>query len=469
MRVEAICRKIIKKVTPTQLEKDNIYKIANCIKDKVKSKADEFVSNIQVTIGGSVAKDTWLKNEADIDVFMLFPVTTDKKNLEKIGLKIAEDAMKNYRRSKRYADHPYLESCVNDVRINIVPCFKVDQMKWLSAADRTPFHTKYIKKKLLKKDLRNDIRLLKAFMRGIGVYGAEIKIGGFSGYLCELIVLSYQSFMQSLKMASEWKLQEVIDIENLHKGRLNEVKRFFNAPLIVVDPVDANRNVAAAVSEQSLGEFIMASKYFLENPQLSFFQEQESIPISIPLFKKKLKKLNFDLVSIVFEGDESIPDILWGQLYKSMKAIRKTLIQNDFNVLKGSSWSDERKNNVMIFALETSILPPSKRRIGPHFDSKDAIDFLAKHVGKDMTIGPWIENKRWVIGVKRKYTDAVSLLREKLKNGGNDIGIARRLIEKIRSSHKILVNEEIIDLYSSNEQLKTFLIKFLDKKLKWMP
>jgi tRNA nucleotidyltransferase (CCA-adding enzyme) len=342
-------------------------------------------------------------------------------------------------------------------------------MKWRSAADRTPFHTKYIKNKLLKKDLRNDIRLLKAFMKGIGVYGAEIKISGFSGYLCELIVLSSHSFLHSIQMASEWKLKEVVDIENSYKSRLNEVKRFFfNAPLIVVDPVDANRNVAAAVSEQRLGEFIMASKCFLENPQLSFFQEQEPIQISVPIFREMLKRLNFDLVSVVFEGSESIPDILWGQLYKSMKAIKKTLIQNDFNVLKCSSWSDERRRNVMLFALETYILPSSKRRIGPQIDSRDAIDFLAKHVGKDITVGPWIENKRWVMGVKRRHTNAVSLLREKLKNGGNDIGIARKLIEKIRSSHKVLVNEEIIDLYSSDEKIRIFITHFLDKKPKWM-
>ena len=31
-------------------------------------------------------------------------------------------------------------------------------------------------------------------MQGIGVYGAEIKVGGFSGYLCELLVMKYGGF-----------------------------------------------------------------------------------------------------------------------------------------------------------------------------------------------------------------------------------------------------------------------------------
>jgi tRNA nucleotidyltransferase (CCA-adding enzyme) len=68
----------------------------------------------------------------------------------------------------------------------------VPNLEWLSATDRTPF-IHYVKKRL-GKTLQDDVRLLKKFMQGIKVYGAEIKTGGFSGYLCELLILHYGSF-----------------------------------------------------------------------------------------------------------------------------------------------------------------------------------------------------------------------------------------------------------------------------------
>ena len=42
-------------------------------------------------------------------------------------------------------------------------------------------------------------------MKGVGVYGAEIRVGGFSGYLCELLTLSFGSFTDILKAVSDWK------------------------------------------------------------------------------------------------------------------------------------------------------------------------------------------------------------------------------------------------------------------------
>ncbi len=40
----------------------------------------------------------------------------------------------------------------------------------------------------------------------------------------------------------------------------------FTEPLIVVDPVDPHRNVAAALSLQTLSEFVVASRNYLEKP-----------------------------------------------------------------------------------------------------------------------------------------------------------------------------------------------------------
>ena len=46
----------------------------------------------------------------------------------------------------------------------------------------------------------DEVVLLKKFMESVGTYGSEFKVGGFSGYLCEMLILQYGNFMETLKM-----------------------------------------------------------------------------------------------------------------------------------------------------------------------------------------------------------------------------------------------------------------------------
>lgn len=143
---------------------------------------------------GSVAKDTWVRDSADVDIFMRVSPQLTKTQLKEVCLPIARRALRPHEIVERFAEHPYVESTVKlrdgeSVRVNVVPCYKVEKGNWLSATDRSPYHTEYIKQHLAKTQ-RDEVRLLKAFMRGIGGYGADIKTGGFSGMLCETLILS---------------------------------------------------------------------------------------------------------------------------------------------------------------------------------------------------------------------------------------------------------------------------------------
>lgn len=468
-KIGEIYGQVLQKVAPSPTEKEKIQSLAEEVKNRVSSELGAVMLDVRVMVGGSVAKDTWLDGEADVDVFMLFPTSLSKEKLGEIGLRVAKRALRDFSQKERYAEHPYLEAEMNGIKVNVVPCYRVEQGKWLSAADRSPFHTVYVKERLQTADLRDEIRLLKKFMKGVGVYGAEVRVGGFSGYLCELLVLNYQSFHHTLEAASEWKIGTVIDIENLYQGRFDEARRLFDAPLTVVDPVDANRNVAAAVSSKRLGEFIMACKIFLERPSISFFIPEVDAPLSPSLFKGKLSQVGYDVLFLVFDCNVAVPDVLWGQLYKSLKAVKKILVQNDFNVLEASAWSDEKRRNVLVFALESSLISASNRHLGPPIDSKEAVDFLAKHVGADSTvIGPWVEGNRWIVGLKRKYTDVASLLKDGLSDGGKDVGVAKKLVEAIKDSLQVFVNEEIIPFYSSDRDYALFISNFIRGKPKWL-
>ena len=217
-KTNAIHQEILRKITPTQADRAKIIALAKELQQKVLRACQQQSVNAIVRVEGSVAKDTWLREEPEIDIFMRLPTTIPRRDLGEISLKIARKATQGAKQVERFAEHPYLEAFLDDVRLNIVPCYDVARGEWHSATDRTPFHTDYVKKHLNERR-RGEVRLLKKFLKGIQAYGAEIKTGGFSGYLCELLILHYQSLAETLRAFAGYKQRTIIDIEGYYAGR----------------------------------------------------------------------------------------------------------------------------------------------------------------------------------------------------------------------------------------------------------
>ncbi|MGB9714642.1 MAG: CCA tRNA nucleotidyltransferase, partial [Candidatus Bathyarchaeales archaeon] len=386
-----------------------------------------------------------------------------------ICLKIARKATEGAKQVERFAEHPYLEAFVDGVRVNIVPCYNVKRGEWLSATDRTPFHTNYVRERL-NEQMRNEVRLLKRFMKGTEVYGAEIKIGGFSGYLTELLILHYKTFTNTLKAFADYKQPMTIDIENHYKGRERELKLLFKEPLIVIDPIDKGRNVASAVQPQKLYIFVAAARAFLKNPSLRFFYPPKTKPLTTQEAKDRLEKRGSAILFLTFGKVNAVPDILWGQLYKSQRSLRKLIELNDFKVLRDTAWSDEEALNVFIFEVEQRNLPTVKKHLGPPMEKRrECENFLGKYLNNsDVISGPYIADGRWVVELKRKTVDVVKLLKERLKDGGRNAGVAGQISHVIKKGFKVLVNEEMIDVYAKNKCFAEFLTDFLSGKPKWL-
>jgi len=467
--LEKVCAEVLEEVTPSRREREHILALAEELRKKVKAAAKEARVEAEVRVEGSVAKDTWLSEKPDIDVFMRVPTTMPREAFGTVCLEIARKATEGYRQVERFAEHPYLESIVDNVRVNIVPCYRVRRGEWISATDRTPFHTDYVKP-LLDKQVCGEIRLLKKFMKGIDVYGAEIKVGGFSGYLCELLTLNYGSFIEVLKSVADWKERRIIDYEGYYKGREREAERIFEEPLVMVDPVDKGRNAAAAVRKEKLDEFVVAARAFLKTPHLRFFYPQEIEAFDAEEFVRATKTRGSTIVFVKFGKVSAVPDVLWGQLYKSQRSLRKMLQRHDFDVIRYSVWSDEEGLNVFIFEVERRFLPLIKKHMGPPVRKRvECEKFLRKHLGAVRTIsGPRVEEGRWVVEIKRKHTDVVDLLLEKMGDGGRRVGVADLISRAVANSMEVLVNEEALALYSSNREFAKFLTKYLEGKPRWL-
>jgi tRNA nucleotidyltransferase (CCA-adding enzyme) len=466
---DVIEQEIIEKITPTQQERAKIETLTKQLKKKVTSVCKAENVHAIVRVEGSVAKDTWLRENPDIDIFMRLPTSIPRKLLGETSLRIARIATQGLPQIERFAEHPYLETFLDGVRVNIVPCYNVPQGEWLSATDRTPMHTEYIKRHL-EKPLRDEVRLLKKFLRGIGSYGAEIKTGGFSGYLCELLILHHKSFSATLKWFAHYACPLTVDIEEYYKGRERELTLVFQNPLVVVDPVDKGRNVASAVQKQRLYTLIAAARAYLQRPSVDFFYPSKTKPLTTKALQSELDNRGSSIIFLILGHIRSVPDVLWGQLYRTKRALRKQFELNDFCVIRDSAWSDEKTIDVFMLEIEQQTISGVKKHHGPPLEREnESENFLLKYANNDSVVaGPYIEDGRWIVNVKRKYRDAKHLLTEILKTGGKNTGIADLISEALEKKFQILVDDEVIETYSENEEFAKFLTGFLSGKPFWL-
>jgi len=453
--VDKITEKILKQITPNakdaEQEKQFIKKLLEKAKT-TKTKAQEF------EIVGSVSRNTHIKGNRDIDLFALFPKTMPREEFEKEGLAIGKAIFRGHKWEKAYSEHPYIRGEINGFRVEVVPAYKIlDASLLQSAVDRSVFHNQYLLETLGKKE-QGEARLMKQFMKGIGCYGADLSSNGFPGYVAELLILKYGSFKKSVQEAAQWKNQEVVDIENYYT--LGEAKKKFNTHLIVVDPVDKNRNVAGALSYNQYARFVGACQSFLKKPSENFFFPKKHKAWPTTTLKKFLKKT--ELVAIETGYPKGIvEDIMWGQLRRFTKKISTLCKEQDFTIKRTGEWLEKEKNLVILLELESTGLQKAKIETGPEvFDEKNSLAFLKSK--KKILSGPRIEEGRWIVETERKYTQIKPFLEEllkKLKKHEKE-GIRKALSKKAKTMNE----NEIAAMYSKNKEFQQFLTAYLKGK-----
>lgn len=261
---------ILNDIKPTTDETKEINEVSSRIINFLQVLCDENNINAKVNLVGSVAKNTALKGKSDIDIFIAFPLDTDKLYLKETGLDLAHKCCREFKSvpEHHFASHPYVTADIEGYEVDIVPCYAIEDGSQLkSAVDRTILHTRFVKSNLVEGQ-EDEVLLLKRFMAMTGTYGSEFKVGGFAGYLCELLIIHYGTFENTLKSAINWQYGHVIDLENYGTSRL------FNDPLIVIDPTDMNRNVGAALRINKLSEFIQSARNYIfsDNKKTIFIQ-----------------------------------------------------------------------------------------------------------------------------------------------------------------------------------------------------
>lgn len=390
--------KILKRIRPKKRDIIHIQSVA--------ARLVKAVDNSGIAEGmlvGSVARHTWLNGDRDIDIFILFDPILSREDLEEKGLSLARSIAATFGTSyqEKYAEHPYISAQIEDLDVDLVPCFKVlNAQEIKSAVDRTPFHTRYIAERI--GSLADDVLLFKQFAKAGGFYGSDQMTEGFAGYLCELLVFHYRGFIPLLRAASKWKRQTYIDIEGIGAKQ-------FDDPLVVIDPVDPNRNVAASVSLTKKFEFVELARGYLEDPSPLFFDVTKNPILSKEEFETALKGRGTTLIALLFATPPHIPDVVVPQLRKSLTAIRDLLERNGFPVNRADYCMHEQQC-MLLFELLIDRLPPLKRHIGPPVWSSENAEKFSSKVRPLIFSGPFIENGTYIVEIPRMYTLAGDLL-----------------------------------------------------------
>ena len=383
---------------PSMEERDHICGLARHLLASI-----EESGKAKGMVVGSIARNTWVRGDRDLDVFMLFDPSISREELELQGLSLARSIAGAYtdKFHEKYAEHPYINASIDDVDVDLVPCYNVSSAtKIQSAVDRTPFHTRYITEKI--NGLIDDVLLLKRFTKAGGIYGSDQMTEGFSGYLCELLILHYGGFTPLLEAAAGWRPHMIIDIEH-------HAAKAFDEPLVVIDPVDPRRNVAAAVSLDKMAGFVELARGYLESPSDEFFAHALERCILKQELAAVIKLRRTFVYAIVFATPPYIPEVVVPQLKRSLLSVRELLERNGFPV-HHAHYDMQTEQCMFLFELLTGELPAVRRHLGPPlWNVVNADKFRKKHLA-ERTTGPYIEDGRYEMEVPREYTTAMSLL-----------------------------------------------------------
>lgn len=300
---------------PTDSERQKLIEVEEIISRNVEEVIqimgyqDEIVS---VEMQGSYAKGTDLSGNSDLDLFVIFNKDVPREQFEKIGLDIGHKALKDYKPYKRYAEHPFTEAFVKDVEVQIVPAYDISledikNGKLQSATDRTPHQTRFMNENL-SNEQKEDVRLLKQFMKDNKVYGSDERIKGFSGYSAEVLVYELGSFHDVINFFA-----------NFVRGKqVGKPSHNFDTLFVIVDPIDSNRNLVSAFSNQKIARMIKVSRKFLDIGKIS-----------------EISTSKLESIGVVIKYYDRSDDKLFGEINRSIKSISDKLRKHGYKTKHG--------------------------------------------------------------------------------------------------------------------------------------
>ncbi|MEM4336677.1 MAG: CCA tRNA nucleotidyltransferase [Candidatus Woesearchaeota archaeon] len=388
--------KIKQKIRPDEVV---ILKRVDSFLKKINEEIKKRKIKATAVVGGSIAKGTFIKGDYDIDIFVKFSKEYPNEKLSDI----LEKCIKKLKPERLHGSRDYFQIKKKELIFEVIPVYDIKSSnEAVNITDASTLHFKWVKEQIKRNpELKDEIRLARAFCKANGLYGAESYIRGFSGHVIDILTIYYGGFINLLKKASKWKEKEVIDFYNVYKGealkKLNISK--IQSPLIIIDPVQPERNAAASLSREIFYKFIEKANEFIKRPSEKFFEKKK---FSLPSIKKK------KAIIIKVNPLKGKKDVIGSKLLKAFEKIKKQLEINGFEI-KDCGWHWEEEAYYW-FVLKNKKISKTYVKEGPPLKSKNNVENFKKKHKKT-----FVEGKRIYAYAEREFNTAEKLLNWVLK------------------------------------------------------
>ncbi|GBF08641.1 CCA-adding enzyme [Aeropyrum pernix] len=379
---EDLRSRVLERIRPTRLQFSMLGRLYSLVARALEECEDLRLSipAYRVELVGSAAKGTLLRDKWEVDVFLLLEAR--REEVRRLGESLLRSCLEGRLPYYfKYSEHPYATVSLMGMQADVVPAPLAVDPRDAVGVERTPFHTRYVRSRLEEKPwLVDDILLFKSFLKGIGVYGAETRVGGFSGYLAEVLIIHYGGFEETVKAASSWRPPVMVDTTGGKADLDMLARRYPDSPIIVPDPVDPSRNTAASVTPKRLAELVHAANIFLRKPSPTFFhalQPGEPCRRTLPG------------VMVLMSGNYSDhpPDSVWGRLKRLGERLYRATKARGYPALSYSFYTDEALEAAVYIHMESPSRYPIEGRLGPPtWDRERATRFTEKRLGE----GGWV-------------------------------------------------------------------------------
>jgi len=224
--------------------------------------------------------------------------------------------------------------------------------------------------------------------------------------------------------------------------------------LVVIDPIDPNRNVAAAVSLDSMATFIAASRRLLKYPSMVFFRDVAPVP-----------RPSVTAPTLVIYGDYPrgyVEDIVWGQLRSIASSIWNIVKRDGFKPVDIGLYTPQDRYVVIMITVEEAELPPLEEHVGPPVWTEESDVFISKYIDSGDVIGPFIRGGRWVVIRARRVRSIKDSVLRGLKAVGS--GVVRDSL--LRGEVKLI--SSVAQVSELPPEIRDSALVFMSKRPSWL-
>jgi len=457
---DAVVATVRERVDPDREERRRLRNAVAELTDRIEATIETLPVEADVIQVGSTARGTWIAGDRDVDLFVRFPPDLPREKLEAYGLRVGHAVLPDGR--EEYAEHPYVVGEFDGFAVDLVPCYDVEDATAIqSAVDRTPFHTEYVNDRL-DADLASEVRVCKQFLTGIGAYGSDLRTRGFSGYLTELLVAEYGGFRPFVEAAADW--DPPVTFDPADHGDLESSSQTagadagdlpFDDPLIVIDPTDPERNVAAVCSDESVARLQHYARELVADPRIELFVQSTPDPVDPDSVLEAFEQRGTTPIAVGFDTPALVEDDLYPQLEKTRDGIVGLLERHGFDVVRSTAFADDDRT-VVLAELAVFERPAIQRHEGPPVHVREHAERFFDRYAGTAAAGPFLDGDRYVVERERQFRTAAALLDS---DEMFDVSLGARIKEQLQQSYTVRTGSDVAVLA---EQFGTELAQYLN-------